>query len=179
MQQLEKFPLLSPLISARETAEWEYALKTDSKMFLEKIEAFVSNVCKEQLSIAVFEKQKIGTCPLCGGAVVEMEKAFSCNQYSVTGCRFTIWKKTYGALLSASDAARLLTGKSVRKKNCKSKTGKVFSCILSLVNGIITVIGKRWTGRGVLFHDGTIASGIQCKYLSLPSVFLFFDIRIF
>lgn len=139
MQQLEKFPLLSPLISARETAEWEYALKTDSKAFLEKIEAFVSNVCKKQLSIAVFEKQKIGICPLCGGAVVEMEKAFSCNQYPVTGCPFTIWKKTYGALLSASDAARLLTGKSVRKKNCKSKAGKVFSCILSLVNGIITV----------------------------------------
>lgn len=139
IQQLEKFPLLSPLISARETAEWEYALKTDSKTFLEKIETFVSNVCKEQLSIAVFEKQKIGTCPLCGGAVVEMEKAFSCNQYSVTGCRFTIWKKTYGTLLSASDAALLLNGKSVRKKNCKSKAGKVFSCILSLVNGTITL----------------------------------------
>jgi len=29
------------------------------------------------------------------------------------------------------------------------------------------------------FHDETIASGIQCKYLSLPLVFLFFDIRIF
>ena len=139
IQQLEKFPLLSPLISAQETAEWEYALKTDSKTFLEKIEAFVSNVCKEQISIAVFEKQKIGICPLCGGAVVEMEKAFSCNQYSVTGCRFTIWKKTYGTLLSASDAALLLNGKSVRKKNCKSKAGKVFSCILSLVNGTITL----------------------------------------
>ena len=139
IQQLEKFPLLHPLISIDETAEWEYALKTDSQAFLEKIEAFISTACREQKPIAVFEKQKIGICPLCGGAVIETNKAFSCAQYPRTGCRFAIWKKTYGTTLTASDAAKLLQGEKLRKKNCKSKAGKSFSCIFSLCDGTITL----------------------------------------
>jgi len=42
------------------------------------------------------EKVVLGTCPLCGGNILENSKGFYCHQWRSRGCRFTLWKQQKG-----------------------------------------------------------------------------------
>lgn len=52
----------------------------------------------------------IGKCPVCGGDVVESQKAFGCSRWREAdgGCKFTIWKDIAGKKINAAIAKTLL-----------------------------------------------------------------------
>lgn len=56
------------------------------------------------------EKQAVGSCPLCGGAVFEDEIAYNCSNWRDKdgGCKFHIWKTICGRTISAQEAETLL-----------------------------------------------------------------------
>ena len=80
---------------------------------------------------AAASHEPVGVCPRCGKPVTENTKGFGCSGWK-QGCKFVIWKKPKGTLFSrthftASDAKRLLQGKTIQKKTLVSAAGKTFS----------------------------------------------------
>ena len=81
------------------------------------------------------DKETIGPCPRCGGAVTESKKGFFCES---PNCRFVLWKdsKFFSAkkkTLTKSVAASLLKDGKVRLKGCWSeKTGKTYEATVVL-----------------------------------------------
>lgn len=63
-------------------------------------------------------------CPLCGGVIKEMSKAYSCVNWK-KGCHFSLWKERYGSTFTMDDAITLLNGKNVYKNNI-DKEGNAF-----------------------------------------------------
>ena len=81
----------------------------------------------------MYEKESIGSCPLCGKRIQESKSNYYCVGYkSEPKCEFTIWKTIYGANISISDVRQLLAGKITGLKKLKSKDGKEFSARLKL-----------------------------------------------
>ena len=66
-------------------------------------------------------------CPVCGGEMTEASKGYSCSKWKKEdgGCKFTIWKESYGAVFTEEDAEALLNGETVRKTNT-SKLGNQY-----------------------------------------------------
>ena len=69
-------------------------------------------------------KQQIGTCPRCGGSVIEGKFGYGCSNWR-DGCRFVIWKKAKGGMLQKIEitptvAKKLLDGKEVHSKKLYS-----------------------------------------------------------
>ncbi len=84
--------------------------------------------------LAVEEKQKpsaLGTCPKCGGDVIEGQKGFGCASWR-EGCQFVVWKAPIcGKVLTAHQIKSLLkNGKTPLIRGFKSKSGKTFSAQL-------------------------------------------------
>jgi len=77
------------------------------------------------------DKTVLGTCPKCGGDVIEGEKGFGCASWR-EGCRFVLWKDSIcGKVLSANQIKSLLKkGKTPLIKGFKSKSGKSFAAYL-------------------------------------------------
>lgn len=69
----------------------------------------------------------IGKCPLCGGAIVDIDnsklQAYKCEEKS---CDFILWKKQFGSKLNAADMGRLLLEGKTGIMNFKSKSGKAY-----------------------------------------------------
>ncbi|MEK7299014.1 MAG: DNA topoisomerase 3 [Candidatus Margulisiibacteriota bacterium] len=83
-----------------------------------------------------FHRDAIGTCPLCTASVVETAKAYSCDQWRVTGCGFAIWKSMANRTITLAEAQTLLTsGQTEVLTGFSSKIGKPFDAGLKLVNG--------------------------------------------
>ncbi|MGN7456873.1 DNA topoisomerase 3 [Paenibacillus pasadenensis] len=61
----------------------------------------------------VRERQALGACPLCGGAVIEGSRGYGCSRFR-EGCRFVVWKEQHGKKLSVTMLGALLA---------KGKTG--------------------------------------------------------
>ncbi|WP_416332445.1 topoisomerase C-terminal repeat-containing protein [Laceyella tengchongensis] len=79
----------------------------------------------------------MGSCPLCGQAVVDRKKFYGCQGYQ-TGCKFTLPKTLLGKKLSSAVVKKLLSGKeSGLLKGFVSKKGKRFDARLRLENGSI------------------------------------------
>jgi DNA topoisomerase-3 len=75
----------------------------------------------------------LGKCPVCGEAVVERPKSFSCSGRE---CRFVIWKTIAGKRITARTAKTLLDrGQTSRLEGFQSKAGKPFSASLKLIDG--------------------------------------------
>ncbi|GGP09036.1 DNA topoisomerase [Oceanobacillus neutriphilus] len=77
----------------------------------------------------------LGTCPECGGKVMDGYKAFSCNNWK-KGCSFAIWKNDkYLASMrkkpTKTMVKKLLKEKKVFVKGLTSKKGKKFNAYLS------------------------------------------------
>ncbi|RAP34811.1 DNA topoisomerase III, partial [Candidatus Marinamargulisbacteria bacterium SCGC AAA071-K20] len=80
-----------------------------------------------------FQKEAIGTCPLCQGDIVETAKAFSCDNWKTTGCKFAIWKEIAKRKMKKDEAIKLIKdGKLEKVEGFKSKAGKPFSADLVL-----------------------------------------------
>ena len=120
IEMLRKCPVSSVLTSPEETARWEMSLNavalgetTDAK-FLEGIKKFVADSVKE-LKLTPFESNNfkmdvpastvLGACPACGGDVLENRRAYSCSNMD---CKFAIWKKIAGKMISPVMASNLL-----------------------------------------------------------------------
>ncbi|MDM8523562.1 DNA topoisomerase 3 [Desulfococcaceae bacterium HSG8] len=77
----------------------------------------------------------LGECPVCGGKVVETDKAYGCSNWRNEdgGCRFTIWKIIAQKEISRKAAKRLLeNGITDQLFGFISRKGKAFSAKLKL-----------------------------------------------
>ncbi len=74
----------------------------------------------------------VGTCPLCGGAVIETKKSFRCVNWKTRGCKFGVWKQISGHKMTKAQVKELLAKKKTKPLKFKGKTGKVFEAHLIL-----------------------------------------------
>ena len=127
--------LQSPLL----TAEWEQRLGEVERGtlapedFMDGITALVRDLVRDYQPVSGWEvlfppdRETVGPCPRCGGAVTESKKGFFCENRD---CRFVLWKdsKFFSAKkkqLTKSAAASLLKEGRVKLTGCWSeKTGK-------------------------------------------------------
>lgn len=77
------------------------------------------------------QREVLGSCPLCGGEIVEGNKGYGCMNYR-QGCSFVVWKTPIcGKVLTPTQIKKLLSkGKTDLIKGFRSKTGKSFSAYL-------------------------------------------------
>lgn len=135
--------LQSPLL----TAEWEQRLGEVERGtlapedFMEGIAALVRDLVRDYQPVSGWEvlfpsdREAVGPCPRCGGAVTESKKGFFCENRE---CRFALWKdsKFFSAKkkqLTKSVAASLLKEGRVKLTGCWSeKTGKTYDAVAVL-----------------------------------------------
>ena len=79
----------------------------------------------------------LGTCPACGGDVVESTKGYGCSNWQ-NGCSFTIWKTMARRKIPKTQVKKLLSnGESDLIKGFTSRAGKPFDARLKLEdNGV-------------------------------------------
>lgn len=131
------------------TAEWEHKLKQvergelDAADFMAGIAALTSQLVRDygkrpdgaDLSLFQQVRKAVGTCPRCGGRVVENKKGFVCENRA---CGFALWKENrfFAAKkkeLTGKIAAALLKEGRAELKGCHSeKTGKTYDAIVVL-----------------------------------------------
>ena len=135
--------LQSPLL----TAEWEHRLQEVERGtlapedFMDGIAAMLRELIAAYQPVpgaAVLfppDREAVGQCPRCGGAVTESKKAFACQN---PGCRFILWKdnRFFAAkrkTLTRAVAAALLKDGRVELKGCWSeKTGRTYDAAVLL-----------------------------------------------
>ena len=135
--------LQSPLL----TAEWEQRLGEVERGtlapedFMDGIAALVRDLVRDYQPVSGWEvlfppdRETVGPCPRCGGAVTESKKGFFCENRD---CRFVLWKdsKFFSAKkkqLTKSAAASLLKAGRVKLTGCWSeKTGKTYDATVIL-----------------------------------------------
>jgi len=83
-----------------------------------------------------FQKEALANCPLCnGGQIVETAKAFSCDQWRDSGCKFTIWKTIASRKITKADALTLVEKKETDElEGFKSRAGDPFKATLVLTD---------------------------------------------
>ena len=129
------------------TAEWEHQLgqvergEVDPSAFLQSIATMLHNltrtyeVVKGAAVLFPSDRETIGKCPRCGGAVTENKKGFVCENRE---CGFALWKssKFFSAKkkeLTKAVAAALLKDGRVALTGCHSeKTGKTYDAVVLL-----------------------------------------------
>lgn len=131
------------------TAEWEHKLKQvergelDAADFMAGIAGLSSQLVQdygklpEGADLSLFQpvRKAVGTCPRCGGRVVEGKKGFTCENRD---CGFALWKenrffKAKKKELTAKIAAALLKEGRAALPGCHSeKTGKTYDAIVIL-----------------------------------------------
>lgn len=152
---LRGFDEARKLASPEETARWELELeyiargRQSDEQFLENIQEFIRKTLKEFIMTDQQEKQPVsesfGTCPGCGGEIIESQKAFGCTNWreSDGGCRFAIWKQIAGRTIEAETAKELLQKRKIGPlSGFTSKKGNPFSASLVLAkqDGIWKVV---------------------------------------
>jgi DNA topoisomerase-3 len=145
---VETFPV-QELLDLDYTGKLEKSLsdiekgKMESSKLLTHINEFVINAVKnikENGGIKVEEinntQEVLGSCPECGGDVVENGKAFGCSGYK-NGCKFAIWKNDrFLESLQKKPTKTMVKDllgpkKSAEVKGLISKKGNKFDAILS------------------------------------------------
>ncbi|MGJ8653246.1 MAG: DNA topoisomerase 3 [Opitutaceae bacterium] len=77
--------------------------------------------------------QALGVCPVCGGDVINGNKAYGCSNWR-NGCKFVIWKTMAQREISEAEAKQVLDqGYSDTLKGFKSKAGNDFDAKLKLI----------------------------------------------
>jgi len=133
----------SPLM----TAEWEEKLKLVERgeltadAFLSEIVGMTTALVKTYEMIkgadTLFpsDRESVGKCPRCGGAVTENKKGFCCSNKS---CGFAIWKENRFFTAKKKTVTKaivrsLLESGKVALTGCYSeKTGKTYDCVVVL-----------------------------------------------
>lgn len=132
----------SSIVSAELTGQWEKRLESIYKKrlgkrgyeeFMRAIKEFTQKEV-ELVKERNFESKKeiLGKCPLCGSAVVEKPRSYSCEK-----CQFVLWKSFFGKSISLKQAKNLLEGKRVLLRGLKNKAGKKFDAMARLEDGKI------------------------------------------
>ena len=81
------------------------------------------------------EKKVTGTCPVCGGDVIESSKGWFCRN---KGCHFGLWKdnayfRKIGKTLTATIVEDLLHNSETQLNGCISqRTGKSYDVLLKM-----------------------------------------------
>ncbi len=149
---------LPNVTSPQMTGEWEKKLKDievgeqSYSDFMQKIRKLVNesvNLLRNKRLEAsdhphaeVAEEDRIGTCPQCGGFVIETEKAFGCANWRQQngGCRFTIWKNSFGTTIAKERVCELLTkGRTSCQLDLVSKAGKPYKAFLKISKGSLAL----------------------------------------
>ena len=118
------------------TALTENVLDTIKEILTEKYPLVNQTVMTKTVS-SKFHKV-LGTCPLCGGNIIEGTKGFGCSNWKEpTSCKFTIWKKQSKGpfskvTISAAAVKKLLSGKSVHMKKLVKNNGELFEANVML-----------------------------------------------
>lgn len=133
MKLIEVVPF--ELKSPETTGKWEKGLSSVSKgkmndnKFMGSIIRYVnfivsqSKTTENKVIFPVEERKtngnskikKLGTCPNCGGAILENSKSFYCSNWK-QGCKFSIWKnrlELYGREISSKDVKKLLKDEKI------------------------------------------------------------------
>ena len=152
--------LQSPLL----TADWERRLgevergELSPENFMAGIAALVRNLVDTYQPVPGAEvlfptdKEAVGLCPRCGGAVTENGKGFFCENRD---CGFALWKNSrfFAAKkkkLTREIAAALLNGGRVKLTGCASeKTGKTYDAVVTLEDDGVKTAYRLEFGRRV------------------------------
>lgn len=147
------------LRGAETTGEWEQRLRRIERgqeradAFLEGISGLTLRVvtdvaAQRRAAAAPPSRASVGTCPRCGGAVVESSKAFGCANWRAEsgGCRWVLWKRIAGKTLTVNQARELLERGETKRalRGFKSRAGRKFEARLRL---------ERETGRVSFVFD--------------------------
>lgn len=132
--------------SAKLTAEWENSLSLISKGeysatdFMTKIENLVKEIissAKENANpeyVVKPDRERIGTCPRCGGDIVVTPKAYSCN----SDCGFILWKSNKFFETAKKEFTKEIATALINNGKCEvnglysAKTGKTYNATVSL-----------------------------------------------
>jgi len=88
-----------------------------------------------------FQQESLGTCPKCEGDIVETPKAYSCNNWRTTGCKFVIWKEFSKRKIKKAEAIALLkNGKTETLEGFKNYNGNPMTGILELVENQVSLV---------------------------------------
>ena len=142
LEQLSKNECLQQIADVANTTEWEGRLSQDPAAFEKEIITYVSECVKANPCRTTFQRQSLGTCPLCGRPVYEAKLSYSCSGYKEDPkCSFVIWKTIAGTTVSLTDASLLLIGQKTKVKKCKGKKGP-FEAAFVLKGGEIEFLFK-------------------------------------
>ncbi|WP_027409811.1 DNA topoisomerase III [Anoxybacteroides tepidamans] len=143
------------LASPEMTAKWEQRLseigegKASASAFMEQVKKLSQKIVQDAIEMskhwdfagldtAAIQRtkskatlgKKVGTCKLCGGAVIDKGEFYGCANFSKTKCSFTISKMILGKKLSQTNIKKLLAnGKTDLIKGFK-KGEKTFDAYL-------------------------------------------------
>ncbi len=145
----------SILASPEMTAKWEQRLKeiglgqAEASQFMEQVKKLCQKIISDSVtsakawsfqdldtsSIKAKSKKRgkstpFGTCPECGGGIVDKGVLFGCNQYSKTKCTFAISKTILGKRITQTAVKKLLTEGKTDKIDGFSKGERSFSAFL-------------------------------------------------
>lgn len=128
------------LKSPETTGKWEKGLTSiargnmERERFMNSIKRYVNYIVEESRKsqckvIFVADKKRgrrsanapkiLGTCPNCGGNILENSKGYYCSNWK-QGCRFTIWKNAlerYSAEISPDFVSHIINDKEVKNVN--------------------------------------------------------------
>lgn len=153
------------------TAEWEHKLKQVERGelpaadFMAGIAGLTSKLVQDygklpdgaDLSLFQPVRKAVGTCPRCGGRVVENKKGFVCESRD---CGFALWKENrfFTAKkkeLTAKIAAALLKEGRAELRGCHSeKTGKTYDAIV-----ILDDTGRKFVNFKMDFPSANVTKG--------------------
>jgi DNA topoisomerase-3 len=142
--QLSRNEHLKKMADPALTAGWEGRLAADPAAFEKEIAEYVSLCVKGGAGRAAFQREPVGSCPLCKKPVFETKAGYGCSGYKGDpGCPFVIWKTVAGAAVSPQDAALLLIGQKTKIKKCKNKEGRPFEASFRLEGGKVVFEFKK------------------------------------
>lgn len=145
IEALQGKNILSPIL----TAEWEEKLRQieggniSNGDFRSNMTQYLHDETAAFLSISVqgtnsqhfnANKKVIGTCPMCGKAVIMTSKYYMCEAYKkpeLGDCPFISGFTILGAKVSETEFKKILSGKATKKlKFVSAKSGKPFEAFL-------------------------------------------------
>jgi len=93
---------------------------------------WVADLLARELKNVSITWDSIGSCPLCGAAVMEGSRSYSCSNWR-NGCNFLIWKEIAHRRITPREAITLLSqGHTEVLQGFKSKTNKEFAASLAI-----------------------------------------------
>ncbi|MHC1744238.1 MAG: DNA topoisomerase 3 [Syntrophobacteraceae bacterium] len=144
IDRLRQYTTARAIASPKETARWEMELEQiaqgngNPKTFLSEIRRFVEQSIRElkgQVAPYPSIPAGLGSCPKCGGAIIEGKRGYGCSNWrkELGGCTFVIWKQIAGKILPLDGVKRLLEqGETEVISGFLTETGEPYSAKLRL-----------------------------------------------